>query len=813
MIKKIKYLFFSLLSALMLMGAMTVSADDCDHDWEYSDKIAATCNDQGYTLYTCSICGKTKKEDYVNALGHDYEWKANNNGTHTGTCTRCGKQVSEYCSEYYKDYVTKPTCVEKGYTSHICSKCGYVLVDTYLDPLGHNYVWTNNGDGTCSGICTRDSSHVVTQSHDYETIVVDPTCTTSGYTAHICKDCSYEVDDDYVAATGHDYAYTSNGNGTHTGVCKNNPSHTTKANCTHETTVVAPTCEEQGYTLHTCTVCGYSYKDNYKAALGHSHVYTSSNDGYHYVQCENDPSENYREKCSYTETVIAPTCEEAGYTLYKCTECGYSYRGNYVAALGHDYTWVSANDGTHVGTCNNDSSHIAREQCNYITETTAATATSSGYTTHICSVCGYSYTDGYVAPLGHDYKYTDLGNGTHRVTDNNDSSLNYIENCTYTETVVNPTCTSQGYTLHTCQKCGASYKDKYTAALGHNYVYTSVDEAAHKGICENDSSHTVIEAHTEVTKVVAPTCTSKGYTLHTCTVCGYSYKDTYKAKLGHNYVFKSNKDGTHTKTCQNDSSHVKTSNCTYTKKVVAPTCTKKGYTVYTCKYCGYSYKGNYTAKLGHTYKWVIDKEAQVGIAGSKHKECTVCGKKLASVEIPAKKAGTLLPRVTDANESQLVIKWNSLTGATKYVVYGTTCGDYEFKKITSTTETSTVVTGLEKGTYYKYYVVAYNGKVKIRTSELIHATTKGGVNTNPTKITVSKDAYTLKVGATRQLKATVTVGTYEDYHTTLVRYKSSNTSVATVSGAGVVTAKKKGTCKIYVYTLNGKYTKVTITVK
>ena len=40
----------------------------------------------------------------------------------------------------------------------------------------------------------------------------------------------------------------------------------------------------------------------------------------------------------------------------------------------------------------------------------------------------------------------------------------------YTSSVVAPTCTSQGYTVHTCSICGQSYNDTFTAALGHNYV-------------------------------------------------------------------------------------------------------------------------------------------------------------------------------------------------------------------------------------------------------------------------------------------------------------------------------------------------------
>ena len=43
------------------------------------------------------------------------------------------------------------------------------------------------------------------------------------------------------------------------------------------------------------------------------------------------------------------------------------------------------------------------------------------------------------------------------------------DDCECEETVVEPTCSEGGYTLHTCVKCGGSYKDSYTDALGHEY--------------------------------------------------------------------------------------------------------------------------------------------------------------------------------------------------------------------------------------------------------------------------------------------------------------------------------------------------------
>ena len=39
----------------------------------------------------------------------------------------------------------------------------------------------------------------------------------------------------------------------------------------------------------------------------------------------------------------------------------------------------------------------------------------------------------------------------------------------YTEEIVAPTCTEEGYTVHTCS-CGNSYKDNYTDMIEHDYL-------------------------------------------------------------------------------------------------------------------------------------------------------------------------------------------------------------------------------------------------------------------------------------------------------------------------------------------------------
>ena len=102
--------------------------------------------------------------------------------------------------------------------------------------------------------------------------------------------------------------------------------------------VVAPTCTENGYTLHECS-CGYSWQSNPVVATGHSFTTTEveatcTAHGYTLVECE--CGYGYQEGSqghSFTDTVVAPTAEENGYTLHECA-CGYSYQDTPVAALG-----------------------------------------------------------------------------------------------------------------------------------------------------------------------------------------------------------------------------------------------------------------------------------------------------------------------------------------------------------------------------------------------------------------------------------------------------------------------------------------------
>ena len=270
---------------------------------------------------------------------------------------------------------------------------------------------------------------------------------------------------------------------------------------------VPPTCTTQGYTHNTCENCDYNYDDDIKAAFGHNYV-----DG-KCTRCGLSESGGETHTHDYKAVVTKPTCTSAGYTTYTCTGCGHSYKDNYKDALGHDYK-----NGECIRCHAKDPNHTHTHD--YKSTVTKPTCTEKGYTTHTCS-CGDSYKDSYKDALGHLYIFGKCI----RCGEKEDSSETHKHD--YKSRVVEPTCTEGGYTLWECE-CGKSYETLHTKALGHEYK---------DGLCvrcgaKDPNAHT----HKYVETVTKPTCTEKGCTTYTCSICGDSYKDNYVNALGHNYV-------------------------------------------------------------------------------------------------------------------------------------------------------------------------------------------------------------------------------------------------------------------------------------
>ena len=180
----------------------------CNHEYE-GVVTEPTCTEQGYTTYTCGICGDTYVDDYVDAHGHNvivqdsepatcelngFEYyaceycggqeytiilEATGHNYEDGICTNCGAEdpdcqkpskpgfgniwdwifggwwgeEEEKCEHSYTSVVTDPTCTEKGYTTHTCDKCGDSYKDSYTDALGHEYV-----DGTCENCGKQENT-------------------------------------------------------------------------------------------------------------------------------------------------------------------------------------------------------------------------------------------------------------------------------------------------------------------------------------------------------------------------------------------------------------------------------------------------------------------------------------------------------------------------------------------------------------------------------------------------------------------------------------------------------------------------------
>lgn len=215
--------------------------------------------------------------------------------------------------------------------------------------------------------------------------------------------------------------------------------------------------------------------------------------------------------------------------------------------------------------------------------TTEPTCTEQGYTKYVCSACGDSYIDGssYTPPSEHDLfveqviTESDCTHGGERKLACRNCEYVRIESLPelghdYKETIVQPECDAEGYTIYRCTRCGDEYKDNFTQKLPHSYEPT----------------------------VVPSTCTERGYTKYTCTACGHNYIDeqSYTPEKGHSYKV---------------------------AEEVLPDCEHAGHRKFVCGACG----DGYTVTLPETgHMWQVAEEGytQEGAPYTVY-VCSACG--------------------------------------------------------------------------------------------------------------------------------------------------------------------------------------------
>ena len=285
---------------------------------EWYETKAPTCTESGIEERKCSVCGYAEMRE-INALDHSY-------------------------GNWYE--TTSPTCTEAGTEKRKCSVCEYAEVRE-TEALGHTSaeaVVENKVDTTCTesgsydsvvycSVCnaelSREMLNIEPLGHDYSdewTVDLEPTCTASGRKSHHCSRCDSKADVTKIPAGNHDY----------------------------EATVTKPNCTTDGYTTYICSICDDTYFTDVTVATGHIKTTTAGKE----ATCT-EPGFTSSSKClvceeilvakteipakghDYDANVIAPTCEDNGYTVYTCA-CGDTYEADEVEALGHD--WIDATE-------------------------------------------------------------------------------------------------------------------------------------------------------------------------------------------------------------------------------------------------------------------------------------------------------------------------------------------------------------------------------------------------------------------------------------------------------------------------------------
>lgn len=191
----------------------------------------------------------------------------------------------------------------------------------------------------------------------------------------------------------------------------------------------------------------------------------------------------------------------------------------------------------------------------------------------------------------------------------------------YTDTVIPPTCTERGCTVHLCS-CGDKREDSYTPPLGHSYK---------GGICVRcgilDPNKDTPHKHDFIPIVTKPTCLTEGFTTYTCS-CGECYTKDYVSAVGHKTQLQNAKAAgcmtggyTGDEVCTVCGKVFKQGSVIFAlghdpqpARVKAPTCTESGYTGdLICMRCGdMTQIGKTVAAAGHKFFGGV---------------CSVCGAK------------------------------------------------------------------------------------------------------------------------------------------------------------------------------------------
>jgi len=271
------------------------------HDYT-SVVTAPTCEDGGYTTYTCTVCGDTYVADETDFLGHAYVGAV----TLEPTCTDPG--VKTYVCQNDPSHTFKEEIPAPGHTPDIdatcttdqtCSVCGAMITPatghTPGEAVMEDKIEANcTVDGSynmvvyceiCSEKLSTTAYTITAPGHDYSTVVTDPTCTQDGYTTYTCVKCQYNYTANATPAPGHNWD---------SGVV-----------------TVSPTCTTEGIRTFSCLRC--TNKKTESVAID-----STSHTG-----------------ATEIRNAVLATPTQAGYSGDKhCSACGAILEAGFVVTLG-----------------------------------------------------------------------------------------------------------------------------------------------------------------------------------------------------------------------------------------------------------------------------------------------------------------------------------------------------------------------------------------------------------------------------------------------------------------------------------------------
>lgn len=289
-----------------------------------------------------------------------------------------------------------------------CSDCGYVI------SVENNVVIPATNNHTPAAAVKENVKPATCETAEtYDSVVY-------------CSVCGQEISRTQMtgeAALGHKWGEwkhddsTAKAESKHTRTCENDATHTDSAACNFTSQVTQnQTADQPEITTYTCKDCGYSYTEETKPALGHTHNYgapvadytsgeafVEGKDYTHTATCTGEGTcsqPTKTDKCTFDNGVEtkAATCTEDGVKTFTCTECGGTYTvaipatGHAWGQWSHDAATAEA-DATHTRVCANDASHKETKACDFTAKVTQeATLDQAEITTYTCKDCGYSYT-------------------------------------------------------------------------------------------------------------------------------------------------------------------------------------------------------------------------------------------------------------------------------------------------------------------------------------------------------------------------------------------------------------------------------------